>query len=82
MTGDALPDSVVAVIRHLFPGYSGPVTANLTAADVNGWDSLRHSELILCLEDALGVEFDAMQAFEAPNLGAVIASRAEPDRGD
>ena len=78
----ALPAAVVAVIRELFPAYAGPVTADLTAADVIGWDSLRHAELIMCLEDALGVEFDPAQAFQAPDLGALIASRAGPGGGD
>ncbi|MFD1951724.1 phosphopantetheine-binding protein [Sphingomonas arantia] len=77
---EEIPAEVVAVFRRMFPKYDGPVTATLTAADVNGWDSLRHTELILDIEDALGVAFDPAAAFDAPDLGTLIASANGPPR--
>jgi acyl carrier protein len=71
---EILPTTVVDLFRELFPNYRGAVTGELVAADVEGWDSLRHAELIFALEDALGKPIDATAAFEAPNLGALIAS--------
>lgn len=69
---DDVPVTVAATFRRLFPHYAGPVTRGLTAAQVPGWDSLSHAELILSLEDALGVQIDPARAFDYPDLGALV----------
>lgn len=67
-----VPEAVVAVFRGLFTHYAGPVHRGLTAAQVPGWDSLSHAELIMALEDALGVRIDPAKAFDYPDLGALV----------
>lgn len=64
-----LPDRFVGVFRAMFPDYSGPVTPDLTASRVRGWDSVSHGNLIMELEDAYETEIDASAAFACENLG-------------
>lgn len=53
------------------------LTEETVAADVDGWDSVSHTTLILRLEDAFKRElpFDAM--YGAENLGALVRAIEE-----
>jgi acyl carrier protein len=55
---------------------------NIAAADVSdaaspstvaAWDSLKHVELILAIEDAFGVVFDAAEVFGLTSFGGILA---------
>ena len=46
---------------------------NLSAADVVGWDSFRHVEIILALEAEYGIRIRAREANAAANLGDLVA---------
>ena len=49
-----------------------------TMADTEGWDSFAHINLVLAVEDAFGVEFDAdeiPQLVEVPNITAALIAR-------
>lgn len=73
VTPDAeAPQAVVEIFRKLFPFYAGPVTRSVTAAQVPGWDSLSHAELIMSVEEAYGVLIDPASAFDYPDLGALL----------
>ena len=41
----------------------------LTAAEVDGWDSLKHIRLILSIERAFGVKFSASEVGHLNNVG-------------
>lgn len=45
----------------------------LTAADVIGWDSFRHVEIILALEAQYGIRIRAREANSAATLGELVA---------
>ena len=45
------------------------VHPNLTANDVDGWDSLRHVRLLLTVEQAFGIKFSASEAIKLNNVG-------------
>ena len=45
----------------------------LTAADVMGWDSFRHVEIILALEAEYGIRIRAREANAAATLGDLVA---------
>lgn len=72
-TADFLaPDAVIEIFRRLFPYYAGPVHRSLTAAQVPGWDSLSHAELIMSVEEVYGVLIDPASAFDYADLGALL----------
>lgn len=45
---------------------------NLTAEDVEGWDSLSHLQLIMRTEKEFTVRFTASEATSLPNIGALV----------
>ena len=46
---------------------------NTTAANIDGWDSIRHTELILELEDMYELELPLMEIQAAANLRDLLA---------
>jgi len=58
-----------------------PVTPELTARDVIGWDSVQQLELIMEIEDRLGIAFDGAKLEGLHNVGdlarLVLATHAE-----
>ena len=43
----------------------------MTAADVPGWDSVEHINLMFSLEDEFGVQFRGNELAELPDIGAL-----------
>ena len=48
------------------------LTEELTANDIENWDSLSHVRLIVAIEQELGIKFDLSQASNAKNLGELL----------
>lgn len=65
--------AVEAAIRENFPLFSGAITDDLCAADVAGWDSFAHVNLIFSIEEGLGRPIDVSETFELQNIGELIA---------
>jgi acyl carrier protein len=59
------------IMRDLFDEYDGPVTATLTAKDVEQWDSVANVQLIVMVEKAFGVRFAISDLGTMKNLGAL-----------
>jgi len=49
------------------------LTPELSADDVDGWDSVTHIRLILAVEEAFGVKFAAAEVGEPDNVGELVA---------
>jgi len=49
------------------------VTPELTANDVDAWDSLGHMRLILAVESAFGMGFSAAEVKRLQNVGEFVA---------
>lgn len=47
------------------------VTDELTAPEVDGWDSLAHLELIYAIEDRFGISFPSDELMEHQDVGAL-----------
>jgi acyl carrier protein len=60
------------VMREVFLDPDLLVTPQTTALDVDGWDSLSHSMLLLEIEQAFGVRVDASAAARCANLGELV----------
>ena len=48
------------------------ITNATVADDIEGWDSLANAEIILALEDALGVELEVEDLLELDNVGLMV----------
>jgi acyl carrier protein len=61
-----------AAIRETFPLFDGEVTRATTAAEVPGWDSFGHVQLMFELEDRYGLKIDAQKALTCQNVGELF----------
>jgi acyl carrier protein len=59
------------IMRDLFDEYDGPITANLTAKEVDQWDSLANVQLLVMIEKAFGVKFASSDMGAMKNVGAL-----------
>ena len=57
------------IFRDVFDDDNLRVTPELTAADVDEWDSLNHIRLVLSIERAFGLRFSAAQVGRLKNVG-------------
>jgi len=67
------------VFHDVFDEDSIRVTPELSAKDVEGWDSLKHIRLILTIEKAFQIKFSTSEIGKFKNVGdmvAIIRSRA------
>lgn len=70
--GDTL-ERVATVMRSVFQlAPEEPITSNTTSADIDGWDSLSHSVLIMNVEDAFGVDLPLDRVFALQNVGELV----------
>ena len=71
--------SLAKIFEDVFDEESIQLTPELTAKDVDGWDSLNHIRLILTVERAFKVKFSTSEIGKLNNVGdlvALIKSRA------
>jgi acyl carrier protein len=66
-------DKVTALMRDLFEDYSGPITPTTAAKDVADWDSLAHVKLMVQVERAFGIRFEAREVSQPQNVGELVA---------
>jgi acyl carrier protein len=63
---------VAGIIRDLFDEYDGPITRELTAANVPQWDSLGHVQLMVAVEQLMGIRFKSDEIRSFASLGDLI----------
>ena len=61
------------VFHDVFDDDSINVTPELTAKDVDGWDSLTHIRLILTVEKAFKVKFSTPEIGKLEKVGDLVA---------
>ena len=64
---ERLADVIRATLRQ--PGAA--ITRATTADDVDGWDSLTHSVLLMRIERAFAIRFDPAESGELDTVGAL-----------
>ena len=60
------------VMRKVFFNDQLEISPAMTALDVDGWDSLSHSMLLLDIEQEFGVELDVVKVSQCSNIGELI----------
>jgi acyl carrier protein len=61
------------IFTDVFDEDSIQLTAQLTAKDVDGWDSLAHIRLILTIEKAFKIKFSTSEIGKLENVGSLVA---------
>jgi acyl carrier protein len=65
-------EQVEDVFRNLFNDDSIVLSDDLTAADVPGWDSLAHINLMFSLEQEFGIQFADDEFTQFENVGELL----------
>jgi len=64
---------LAGIFQDVFDEDSIKVTPELSAKDVDGWDSLTHIRLILTVEKAFKVKFSTSEIGKLENVGDLVA---------
>jgi acyl carrier protein len=60
------------IFEDIFDEDSITVTSELSAKDVDGWDSLTHIRLILTIEKAFKIKFSTSDVGKLENVGDLV----------
>jgi acyl carrier protein len=64
--------TLLQVFHDVFDDDSIVLRPDLTAGDVDGWDSLAHVRLLLTVERKFGIKFNAVEAGKLKNVGELM----------
>jgi len=70
---DAIYTQLTAIFHDVFDDESIVVTPELTADDVDEWDSLAHIRLVLAIEKKFGLKFSAAEVGRLKNVGEFVS---------
>lgn len=73
MTQDEIYAQLTDVFRAQFKNPNLQIAAEMTANDMQGWDSLAHIRLILGVEKSFGVKFKTAEVSSFRNVGDLVA---------
>lgn len=80
----ALHDKVAAIFRKVFDAEALTLRDEMTAADIDGWDSLAQINLVVAAEEAFVVRFSTAEIRALRNVGdfkaLIEAKLLEPGR--
>lgn len=65
------------VFKTVFDNESIEINPDLTADDVDEWDSLSHINLMIAIELEFGIEFDQSEIQNFANVGELMTSIEE-----
>lgn len=72
MTKELILDRIRGTIRELFMDDSIEVTRDTVSADVEGWDSFEHINLLVSIEYEFNIRFDMAAVSSAANVGELV----------
>jgi acyl carrier protein len=67
-----IQERLTKVFRAVFDNESITLTPDLTADDIDEWDSLSHINLMLAIELEFGIEFSQSEIQDFRNVGELI----------
>lgn len=62
------------ILRTVFDNDEIEIRPEMTANDVDGWDSMSHVNLILAVEEGFGVRFTHEEIMSFRNVGDLLAA--------
>lgn len=72
MTSEQIYTQLTEIFRDLFDDESLVLNPETTAADVPGWDSFNHINLIVATEQKLGIRFNTAEIESLRNVGHFV----------
>jgi acyl carrier protein len=72
MTQQEIYPRLTKIMRDVFDDDNLVVTPELTANDVEGWDSVSHITLIVAIEEAFGIKFKSAELEKMKNVGQLV----------
>ena len=72
MENNEIINRVTSIFREVFDDDSLVIEANMTADDIDEWDSLTHIRLIVSHEIEFGVKFSISEISDLENIGGFI----------
>ncbi|HEX3949905.1 MAG TPA: acyl carrier protein [Steroidobacteraceae bacterium] len=77
---DPILIGMTSVFREVFDDDELELKPEMTADDVDGWDSLAHIRLILSVQRAFGIKFSPVEMNRLKNVGDLIALTKDKQR--
>ncbi|KUR75718.1 acyl carrier protein [Novosphingobium sp. FSW06-99] len=77
MTADAIKHQLTDIFRDVFNDPTLEITDEMTADDVDGWDSLTHINMILGVEQGFGIRFSIKDVRAMRNVGELVQAIAK-----
>lgn len=77
MTKDQILEQIAEIIRETFQQDDAEIDRETTALDVDGWDSLSHTMLLLEVETHFKARLPADRVYELANVGELVDLVAE-----
>ena len=72
MNREEIYERLNEVFQDVFGDDEITVHNDTTAADIDGWDSLRHITLLAAIEDEFDIEFSMGAAVKMKNVGEMV----------
>lgn len=72
MTHSEISIKLEQIMRIVFDDASIVIRDDLSAADVESWDSLNHINLIVAIEKKFGIRFTTREVYAADTVGEFI----------
>jgi acyl carrier protein len=72
MTTESTIETLTNVFREIFDDDTIEIRRDMTAGDIDGWDSLTHIRLIIAVERAFGVRIPSTKIANLNNVGDLI----------
>ena len=72
MEKEAITNKLKSVFQKVLEEKEISITREMTAQDVEKWDSLRHVQLITEVESAFGIKFKLREIMSMNNVGDLI----------
>jgi acyl carrier protein len=73
MTEPEIYDALNHVFRQVLEDETIVLTKDMTAEDVDGWDSMNHIFIVAELEKRFGLKFRAAEMEELKNVGELVS---------
>lgn len=72
MTREEIIASLLIVFRSTFSNQTINLSEELTADDIDGWDSITHLDLIVAVEKNFSIEINGFDVMGLKNVGDLI----------
>ena len=66
---DQIDEQLTEIFHDLFGDDTLVLTPQTTAADVRGWDSIKHISLIVAIEERFGIKWKTAEIDSLKNVG-------------